>query len=56
MFNDLKVIEVHEFLKAISEGRNAVPSFREALHFEAVIHAIAEAGETGSRVRVSRAD
>lgn len=55
-FNDLKVIEVHEFLKAISEGRNAVPSFREALHFEAVIHAIAEAGETGSRVRVARAD
>ena len=55
-FNDLKVIEVHEFLTAISEGRNAVPSFREALHFEAVIHAIAEAGETGSRVRVSRAD
>lgn len=52
-FNDLKVIEVHEFLRAIAEDRPAVPSFREALHFEAVIHAIAEAGETDRRVTVS---
>ncbi|WP_428641983.1 Gfo/Idh/MocA family protein [Roseibium sp.] len=49
-FNDLKIIEAHTFLKAIAEGREAVPSFKEALHFEAVIHAIAEAGETGRRV------
>lgn len=52
-FNDLKVIEVHEFLRAIAEDRQAVPSFSEALHFEAVIHAIAESGETGKRVAVS---
>jgi len=52
-FNDLKAIEVHEFLNAIAEDRPAVPSFREALHFEAVIHAIAVSGETGTRVQVS---
>lgn len=51
-FNDLKVIEVYEFLRAITENRDALPSFREALHFEAVIHAIAESGETGNRVQV----
>ncbi|POF28537.1 Gfo/Idh/MocA family protein [Roseibium marinum] len=49
-FNDLKVIEVHEFLRAICEDRPAVPSFREALHFEAVIHAIAEAAAEEKRV------
>ncbi|TYC52127.1 Gfo/Idh/MocA family oxidoreductase [Rhodobacterales bacterium] len=52
-FNDLKVIEVHEFLSAIAGGRQAVPSFREALHFEAVIHAIARSGETGQRVSLT---
>ena len=51
-FNDLKVIEAHEFLRAIEEDRPASPSFREALHFEQVIHAIAEAGEDGHRVRL----
>ena len=43
---------MHEFLRAIAEDREALPSFREALHFEAVIHAIAESGETGNRVQV----
>ena len=52
-FNDLKIIEAHAFLRAIAEGREAVPSSKEALHFEAVIHAIAEAAETGARVRNS---
>jgi predicted dehydrogenase len=51
-FNDLKVIEAHELLRAITEDREAVPSFRDALHFEEVIHAIAEAGESGRRVTV----
>ncbi|MCX2725478.1 Gfo/Idh/MocA family protein [Roseibium salinum] len=51
-FNDLKVIEAHEFLQAISQHRPAVPSFREALHFEAVIHAIAEAASGQKRVFV----
>jgi len=51
-FNDLKVIEVHEFLRAIADDRQAVPSFKDALHFEAVIHAIARSSETGARVHV----
>lgn len=52
-FNDLKVIEVHELLRSIVEDRQAIPSFKDALHFEAVIHAIAKSGETGSRVQIS---
>ncbi|MBO6757521.1 MAG: Gfo/Idh/MocA family oxidoreductase [Roseibium sp.] len=51
-FNDLKVIEAHAFLTAIANGHAAYPSFSDALHFEAVIHAIAESGETGQRVRI----
>jgi len=51
-FNDLKVIEAHEMLCAVAEGREAVPAFHDALHFEEVIHAIAEAGESGRRVIV----
>ncbi|MES0812076.1 Gfo/Idh/MocA family oxidoreductase [Roseibium sp. SCPC15] len=51
-FNDLKVIEAHEFLRAIVEDRQATPSFRDALHFEQVIHAIAKAGEEGRRVHL----
>ncbi|MCV0428552.1 MAG: Gfo/Idh/MocA family oxidoreductase [Roseibium sp.] len=51
-FNDLKVIEARELLRAIEEDRQALPSFRDALHFEQVIHAIAEAGEEGRRVRL----
>jgi predicted dehydrogenase len=51
-FNDLKVIEAHEFLRAIVEGRSAHPSFADAFHFEAVIHAIAQSAEDGERVVV----
>ncbi|MBO6508333.1 MAG: Gfo/Idh/MocA family oxidoreductase [Roseibium sp.] len=51
-FNDLKVIEAREFLRAIAEDRQAVPSFAEALHFEEVIHAIAVSGESGRRVQL----
>nr|WP_209007325.1 Gfo/Idh/MocA family oxidoreductase [Roseibium litorale] len=51
-FNDLKVIEVHEFLRAIVEGREAKPNFTDALHFEEVIHAVARSAETGERVVV----
>jgi len=49
-FNDLKVIEAHAFLKAIQEGRQAYPSFRDALHFEEAIHAIAVSSEKDGRV------
>lgn len=52
-FNDLKVIEAHEFICAIMEDRQASPSFEDALHFEKVIHAIAAAGEAGGRIQIS---
>lgn len=45
-FNDLKVIEAADFLHAIAAGRPAYPSFHDALHFEAVIHAIARSNGT----------
>ncbi|NVK35813.1 MAG: Gfo/Idh/MocA family oxidoreductase [Rhodobacteraceae bacterium] len=51
-FRDLKVIEIHEFLRAIVEGRRALTDFASALHFEEVIHAIAAAAETGARVKI----
>lgn len=51
-FNDLKVIEAHELLRAIVEDRPAFPSFEDAYHFEAVIHAIAQSAESGGRVVV----
>ncbi|AJY46178.1 Gfo/Idh/MocA family protein [Martelella endophytica] len=50
-FNDLKVIEVRSFLKAIADGTLTFPSFADAFHYEAVIHAIAQAAESGARVR-----
>lgn len=51
-FNDLKVIEARELLRAIVEGRAAQPSFADAYHFEAVIHAIARSGQTGTRIHL----
>lgn len=52
-FNDLKVIEAHAFLSAIAAGREAYPSFADALHFEKVIHAIARSAAHGARATVS---
>lgn len=49
-FNDLKVIEAAGLLRAIAGGRQASPSFAEALEIEKVIHAIATSG--GTRVAV----
>jgi predicted dehydrogenase len=48
-FNDLKVIEARAFLSAIAAGREAYPSFTDALHFETVIHAVAESAASGQR-------
>jgi predicted dehydrogenase len=39
-FNDLKTIEVRNFLQAIAGGHRAHPDFKAALEFERVIHAI----------------
>jgi predicted dehydrogenase len=52
-FNDLKVIEAHAFLSAIAGDRQAFPAFADALHFEQVIHAVAEASTSGRRVFLS---
>ncbi len=54
-FNDLKVIEAAELLRAISSGEPAFPDFRAALGFERVIHAIDRSGRDGTRVRLASA-
>jgi len=38
-FNDLKTIEMGEFLRAIGEGRKATPDFREAYEIQKVVEA-----------------
>lgn len=49
-FNDLKVIEAAELLRAVAEGREAGPSFADALVIEEIIHAIA--ASDGRRVKI----
>ncbi len=51
-FNDLKVIEAAEFLRAIAAQTRPHPDFAAALEFEAVIHAIARAAHSDRRVRL----
>lgn len=51
-FNDLKVIELAGFLRAIRDGHDAHPDFAAALAFERTIHAIALSARTGRRVRL----
>ncbi|MDQ7080393.1 MAG: Gfo/Idh/MocA family oxidoreductase [Paracoccaceae bacterium] len=51
-FNDLKVIEAAEFLRAIASDRPAHPDFAKALEYERVIHAVAEAARNGQRVHL----
>jgi predicted dehydrogenase len=50
--NDLKVIELAGFLRHIGGGAPAHPDFTQALEFEKVIHAIADAARNGARVSV----
>jgi predicted dehydrogenase len=38
-FNDLKTIEMGEFLRAIGEGAKAGPDFREAYEIQKVVEA-----------------
>lgn len=52
-FNDLKTIELANFLKAIADDAPAYPDFAAALRFERVIHAIARSGESGTRARAA---
>ena len=49
-FNELKTIELANFLKAIADDTPAYPDFAAALRFEGVIHAIARSAEGGTRV------
>lgn len=49
-FNDLKVIEAGELLRAIRDGRQPYPDFSAALAFETVIHSISRAAREGRRV------
>jgi predicted dehydrogenase len=50
--NDLKTLEVAAFLAEIAGGPQIGPDFAEALVFERVIHAVAEAARTSARVTV----
>ncbi|MEO1470221.1 MAG: Gfo/Idh/MocA family oxidoreductase [Pseudomonadota bacterium] len=52
-FGDLKTIEVAAFLGAIAAGRDAFPSFTDALRIERVIHAIDTAAREGRRVTLN---
>ncbi len=49
-FNDLKVIEAAEFLRAITGGTRHDTDFEAGLGIERVIHGIAESAQTGARV------
>ena len=52
-FNDLKTIELANFLNAIADDAPAYPDFAAALRFERVIHAIARSAESGARARIA---
>jgi predicted dehydrogenase len=52
-FNELKVIEAAELLRAVASGGRAYPDFRAALAFERVIHGIARSAREGVRVEVA---
>ena len=52
-FNEMKVIEVYQFLRAIAEDRPAYPAFSDALEIERIMHAAARSAEGGGRVSMS---
>ena len=52
-FNDLKVIEVRNLLKAISTAHPAYPSFADAVRVERIISAVLDAGAKEAKVAVS---
>jgi len=51
-FNDLKTIEIAEFLGAIGEGRKASPDFREAYEIQKVVEAAIASSRARSWVQV----
>ena len=52
-FNDLKTIEMAEFLGSIASGKAAGPDFREAYEIQKVVEAaLASSKQAGARVRI----
>lgn len=49
-FNDLKTIELHEFLVAIAAGRNLSPDLDEACRIARVCEAILDSSASGERI------
>lgn len=49
-FNDLKTIELHEFLLAIAEGRNLDPDLDEACRIARVCEAVLASSASGARI------
>lgn len=49
-FNDLKVIEMRDFMQAIADGRGAAPDLDEAARIARICEAVIFSGETGSKV------
>ncbi len=52
-FNDLKVIELAGFLRAIRDNTRPTPDFTARLEIEKAIHAIVRSAREGRRVRLS---
>ncbi len=52
-FNDLKTIEIGEFLRGIGEGRVSGPDFREAYEIQKVVEAAIAASRSRSWVKIS---
>lgn len=52
-YNDLKIIEMASFLKAIADDEPAYPDIAAALRFERVIHAVERSANEGTRVRAN---
>ena len=48
-FNDLKTIELHEFLKAIAEGRNLDPDLDDACRIGRICEAALDSSASGTR-------
>jgi len=49
-FNDLKTIELHEFLLAIAAGRNLAPDLDEACRIARVCEAVLDSSASGTRL------
>jgi predicted dehydrogenase len=49
-FNDLKTIEIHEFMTAIAEGRNLAPDLADAVAIARICEATLTSSESGRRI------